>query len=431
MAAIPSTHEASALPQAARAATEITASVRPTALWPVVAIFGLSLLLSLALFVARPIANGHEYQLAVRVTALLAVTWGVGTFRTRWLRAPGFLGLIFAAGVYCMVSRPLGIQKDSEIVAAYGSAFDALDAGKNPYDSGSIIHFDEHGEHKLGNFNYPPAELVPYYAVYRLVGRWDHRVLTATLLMLQLAACALLGSTFRAAPRGVTLAFAPLLLGFELHTNVALTLLAVALILRLICRPVEAGLPRREGLLALAFGVALLTKFMIIPLFATYVVQRLPERPWRALRECLPPLAHAALALLVAALLMLPFGVAKVLRETLLFNLVLSERAKLTTFYPNVLSGTLTWLGLPGAFPVLAVLLLGAAVLWCRRLPLLHALLLTGAAFLLVSPTPEPQYVPVMVYLALCAALEVESARAGERAETVDEGLRAIEPQGH
>jgi hypothetical protein len=375
--------------------------------------FGLSLALSVALYVFRPISNGHQYQLAVRVTALLTLTWGICTFRARWLREPRFLGLMFALGLYCAVSRPLTIKKDSEIVAAYGSAFAALDAGKNPYDSGTIVHFDERGEHKLGNFNYPPAELVPYYAVAKLWGHWDHRVLTAVLLAVQALACALLWSTFRnmtpSLGSNVALAFAPLLICFELHTNVALTLLAVALVMHLIYRPVHAGRRRSEWAPMLTFGVALLTKFLIIPLFATYVLHRLPRRGWRswpAWRACSVSLAGAAAALLLALALMLPFGIGNVLRETLLFNLVLSERAKLTTFYPNVLSGTLTWLGVPGTFPALAVLLLGAAILWSRRLPLAHALLFTGTAFLLVSPTPEPQYVPVMVYLALCAALQ-------------------------
>jgi hypothetical protein len=80
--------------------------------------------------------------------------------------------VIFAISVYCMVSRPLTIKADSEIVAAYGSAFAALDAGKNPYDSGTIVHFAERGERELGNFNYPPLELVPYHAVAKLVGSW-------------------------------------------------------------------------------------------------------------------------------------------------------------------------------------------------------------------------------------------------------------------
>jgi hypothetical protein len=403
-------------------------------LWPAAAMFGLSLAVSVALYVFRPISNGHQYQLAVRVTALLALIWGISTFRARWLGEPRFLGLVFALGLYCAVSRPLTIKQDSEIVAAYGSAFAALDAGKNPYDSGTIVHFDEHGEHKLGNFNYPPVEIVPYYAVAKLWGRWDHRVLTWVLIAVQALACALLWSTFRERVRGapsVVLAFAPLLICFELHTNVALSLLAVALVMRLILRPVHAGQRRNEWTPMLTFGVALLTKFLIIPLFATYVLHRLPRRGWRswaAWRACSVPIAGTAAALLVALGLMLPFGVGNVLRETLLFNLVLSERAKLTTFYPNVLSGTLTWLGVPGAFPALAVLLLGAAILWSRRLPLAHALPFTGAAFLLVSPTPEPQYIPVIVYLALCAALHggVPARASVERAS--GEGAAARRP---
>jgi hypothetical protein len=369
--------------------------------------FGISLALSLALYIVRPIESGHEYQLGVRLIVLLSSIWGVCTFRARWLGERWFLGLALAIGVYCAVSRPLTIKKDSEIVAAYASAFAALDAGKNPYDSGTIVHFAEHGAHELGNFNYPPVELVPYYAVAKLVGRWDHRVLTATLLILQISACALLAATFHGA-RSVVLAFAPLLVCFELYTNGALTLLAVALAMYLIHRPAANGRSSNEKLLMLVFGVSLLTKFMIIPLFAAYVVQRLPSRPWRAWRACLPPLAGAGAAVFVALALMLPFGLNNVLRETLLFNLVLGERARLTTFYPNALSGTLTWLGVPGAFPVLAVLLLGAAILWSRRLPLMHALFFSGAVFLLVSPTPELQYIPVMVYLALCAALQTD-----------------------
>jgi hypothetical protein len=361
--------------------------------------FGASLLASALLFAFQPIAGGHQYQLGVRVTGLLTLIWYVSAYRAHWLRQRWFLGLVFAAGVYVAVQRPLTIRADSEIVAAYRSAFAALDAGQSPYSSGSVVHFDEHGEHKLGNFNYPPVELVPYYAVSKLVGRWDHRVLTATLVVLQLAACLLLRATFPRAEARVLLAFAPLLVCFELHTNVALTLLGVALVMYSCLSP-GAGRARREAWLWPGFGVALLTKFFVIPLFAAFALRRLSWRSWRA---ALVGVAGPSLSIAVALTLMLPFGVGDVLRETLLFNLVLSERAKLTTFYPNVLSGTLSWLGVPGVFPFLAVALLGAAVLWSRRLPLLEAAFFVSSVFLLVSPTPEPQYIPVMLYLALCA----------------------------
>jgi hypothetical protein len=379
-----------------------------TGVWLIGSMFALSLLASLLLFAFKPIESGHQYQLGVRVTGLLALIWYIGTFRAHWLRERWFLGLVLVAGLYVAIQRPLTIRADSEIVAAYGSAFAALDAGQNPYTSRSVVHFDEQGRHELGNFNYPPVELVSYYGVSKLVGRWDHRVLTGVLLVLQVTTCGLLYLTFPSAGAGTILAFAPLVACFELHTNVALTLLGVAIVMYILCKPGRASPLWRYVALMGWFGVALLTKFLVIPLFAAYAVRRLSFRSWRAL---VASMSGPGLALGVATLLMLPFGVVNVLRETLLFNLVLSERAKLTTFYPNVLSGTLSWVGAPGAFPVLAVLLLGGAVLWSRRLPLLPAMFFTACVFLLVSPTPEPQYVPVMLYLALCAHLPAVTRR--------------------
>jgi hypothetical protein len=129
MALLPEQPEAHGL-----AATDLARALRTaraSALGPMPMMLGASVLLSRALFVVRRIANGHEYQLGVRLTVLLSMIWGACTFRARWLRAPRFLAVISAIGVDCMVSRPLTIKADSEIVAAYGSAFAALDAGKN------------------------------------------------------------------------------------------------------------------------------------------------------------------------------------------------------------------------------------------------------------------------------------------------------------
>jgi hypothetical protein len=365
-------------------------------------LFGLSLLASAALYVAKPLPDGHAYQIGLRVTAILTAIWYASRYKASWLQQPRVLALIFCASFYFVIERPLTVKPSSEIIAAYTSAFAALDAGANPYTCGCIVHFDSQGQTRLGNFNYPPLELLPYYGVAKLLGRWDHRVLTGTLLLLHLLSCSLLFATFRRTRFRTIAAFVPLIACFELYTNVALTLLSVALIVWVICSGrVRSGAARELGL-GVLFGVGLLTKFLIIPLFATYVWQRLALRPWRAL-------ASSALRLLgpvlVAALLMSPYGIANVFRETILFNLVLRERAQLTTFYPNVLSGMLEWMGFGEAFPFLAVLLLGGAILATRRLRLLNAMLINGSVFLLVSPTPEPQYLPVMMYIALASVL--------------------------
>jgi hypothetical protein len=108
---------------------------------------------------------------------------------------------------------------------------------------------------------------------------------------------------------------------------------------------------------------------------------------------------------------MAPFGVAAVFRNTILFNLVLKERAILTTFYPNVLSGPLEWLGLGRVYPVAAVIILGLSILAAPKLRLFTAMLTAGTAFLLVAATPEPQFLPAVLFLvvtARCLAIEEE-----------------------
>jgi len=113
--------------------------------------------------------------------------------------------------------------------------------------------------------------------------------------------------------------------------------------------------------------------------------------------------------ILVALVVMSPFGPVNVFRQTVLFNLVLSDRAPRTTFYPNVLSGVMTWVGAPGAYSVLAVLVLALGVLVAPWMRLLPAMLCGASVLLVVSPTPEPQYVPVIVYLAFAAVFERRS----------------------
>jgi hypothetical protein len=163
------------------------------------------------------------------------------------------------------------------------------------------------------------------------------------------------------------------------------------------------------------FGVGLLTKFVVIPLFAVWWWWTTVARVRAAPRSPLVPrgraLAAAAAADLlvpvgIALMLCLPFGLTSVLRSTLLFNVQLDQRAKLTTYYPNVVSGLLSWAGLARIFPVLAVGMLTIAVLLAPRSRILTAMLLATTVFLLVSPTPEPQYLPVVLLLFLGALLE-------------------------
>ncbi len=110
-------------------------------------------------------------------------------------------------------------------------------------------------------------------------------------------------------------------------------------------------------------------------------------------------------SLATAVLVMAPFGVVNVLKNTLLFNVVLENRAALTTFYPNVLSGPLAGSGLQAYYPIAAVAILGLAVLAAPKLSPFTAMVTATCAFLIVAPTPEPQFLPPLLFLVAVARL--------------------------
>jgi hypothetical protein len=104
-----------------------------------------------------------------------------------------------------------------------------------------------------------------------------------------------------------------------------------------------------------------------------------------------------------------------VLKNTVLFNIVLKDRAALTTFYPNVLSGPLAWIGGGVLFPYAAFVILLLAVLAAPKLPPLTAMTVAGFVFMLLATTPEAQFLPALLVIAVVAqGLAVEDgARTG------------------
>lgn len=362
------------------------------------AALGLAVAVALALAVLKPVPHGHRYDLALQLTVGLSLIALFAKAPARLAFGRGLLAAVFVAGIGLGVFNLLSIDRGSEIVGHYRTAFEALDAGRNPYAAGTIFHRGEDGAPVYGNFNYPPAELVPYYLAYRITGRWDASVLTGAIVLMNALGSVLLALTFPAVPAAKLAAFFPLFILGEIRTTASLAFLAVAVLVGLMVR--EERKPSRTGpiFIALAFGIGAAAKFLVWPLMGAYYWKALVRGdPGRRGRVA----ACGALALGTTALIMAPFGIGTVLKSVLFFNLGLRERAEMTTFYPNVVSGPLEALGLGAIYPFAAVALAGAAVLAAPRLRLFPALLLAAFAFLLAAPTPEPQFLPAVLYVAV------------------------------
>jgi hypothetical protein len=366
------------------------------------AALALCIVISVVLWIVRPLSHGQRYDLSLKLSLSLAVIWLLYKAGLSLIFRRGVLLVAFLVGLGLGVGSLATINPDSEIVHEYGTVFQAIDNGQNPYTSGTIFHRDELSRPAYGNFNYPPFEIYPYYLAYRLTGIWNSTVLTGVILILHALCCLLLFVTFPGIKPGCLAPFFPLFLFAEIKANPSMTFLVTALILWAIQKNTEKPPSWHRYLIAVLFGVGLMTKFLIIPFMAAYYWNAFDSKNPRSLLRIA---ADSAVAIGTAVLIMAPFGVAAVFKNTVLFNLILKDRAALTTFYPNVVSGPLSWLGLSGLYPVAAVVILGLSVLAAPKLDRFSAMLLAGFTFLFVAATPEPQYLAIFLYLVIAGRL--------------------------
>ncbi|MGA2362548.1 MAG: hypothetical protein ABSG73_08795 [Candidatus Aminicenantales bacterium] len=358
------------------------------------------ILTSVVMAVFKPVPHGYRYSYAVVLSLALGAIWLLSRARPDLVLGKAFLTAVFITGLFFMGSECLLVRNKPrpEIVEYYKSVFQALEAGQNPYTCGTIFHRTEFLKPVYGNFNYPPLEIYPYYLAYRLAGTWTSSVMAAVNIVLQSLACLVLLWTFPEVKRKYLLPFFPLFIFLEIHLDIALTLLVTALILRVVVRDRERPRPAARYLIAALFGAGLMTKFLIMPLMAAYYGHQVD---WKKPKTLGRIAVDVSIALGVALLIMAPFGVAAVFRNTIAFNLILKDRAVLTTFFPNVLSGPFSWAGLEGLYPFAAVIILALSVLAAPRLRLFPALLAVASTFLFVAPVPERQYIPVVLYIVI------------------------------
>ena len=358
--------------------------------------------ISAVMWVLKPIPHGYRYDLAFVLSVSLAV---IGLM---FGASPGLMFKKVTLAVVLVLGLALGLRTlakpdfNLEIVRHYESVFKAIDSGGNPYTSGTIFHMGEGGQTVYGNFNYPPVEIYPYYLAYRIAGTWNSVVFTATVLLLNALCCLVFVLMFPRIRWPYLIPYFLVFLFLEVKTNPAMAFLVTALILLLVRLDARRPRPAYRYFIAVLFGVGLATKFFVIPLMAAYYWHKFDLKKLRSLALVVP---DVAMAMATTVLIMLPYGVAAVFKNTILFNLVLKDRAVLTTFYPNVLSGLFTWLNLSDLYPAAAILILGLSILVAPKLNVYSAMLAATLTFLLVAPTPRAQFVPVVIYLALTGIL--------------------------
>jgi hypothetical protein len=396
-------------PQAPAVPTSAVSKRPGPARYFVPAALGFCLSFSIVLAIVKPIPHGHRYELGVLLYASLAAIWFLYAVRPEWVFRKSLLTVVLVIGVAFGALGLARMDPHPEIVPVYDSVFQAFENGQNPYTSGTIFHWAEFRKVVYGNFNYPPMEIYPYYAVWLIAGRWNLAVLTVTILLIQAIACFVLVRTFPKIKLAYLWPFFPLFVCGEFRTNSAMTFLMAALILWAIKKERDRPGKGLRYLVAVLFGIGLTTKFLIIPFFAAYYWNKFDRK---RLRSLLDIAVEAGIGLGTALLIIAPYGVKAVVKSTILFNLILKDRATQTTFFPNVLSGSLSWAGLSGIYPYVALALFGAAILVAPRLNVFSAMLASTFVFLFVAPTPRSQFLSTVIYLAV-AGIYMNAERQG------------------
>ncbi len=373
------------------------------------AVLAICLLFSIVMAIRKPIPHGHQYELAVFLYANLIFVWFLYAVRPAWIFRKALLIGILAIGLVFGAWGLARMDPHPEVVSVYGSVFEALKNGQNPYTCGTIFHWAEFRRVVYGNFNYMPMEIYPYYAARLIAGRWNLAVLTIAILLFQAIACLVLVRTFPKIRLAYLWPLFPLFIFGEFRTNSAVTLLMAALILWAIKK--ERDMPGKgyRYLVAVLFGIGLTTKFLIIPFFAAYYWNKFDAKRLRSLFDIA---VEAGIGLATALLIIVPYGVKAVVKSTVLFNLVLKDRDAETTFFPNVLSGAFSWAGLSAWYPYIALAVFAAAILVAPRLNVFSAMLAATFAFLIASPTPRSQFLSTVIYLAV-AGIYMNAERMG------------------
>jgi hypothetical protein len=187
--------------------------------------------LSLVMLALKPVAGGRHYEYAALLAASLVLIVALYGARPRTFFGTRSLVFIMACGLALGTVNVIVLNPDSEVVNTYRTVFEAMESGRNPYTCGTIYHDIETVGPVLGNFNYPPLEIYPYYWAYRVAGTWNLTVLTVTMVIIQGLCGLVLVLTFPRLGLVRLLPFMPMLLLGEIKTTAAMTLLVTALVL--------------------------------------------------------------------------------------------------------------------------------------------------------------------------------------------------------
>ncbi|MFQ5819967.1 MAG: hypothetical protein ACE5I5_08285 [Candidatus Heimdallarchaeota archaeon] len=346
------------------------------------------IILNLIIIILEPVPEAVYYLGSVIILpVVLFVIW-----TSRWISATDFFyNKLFRLWVVPFIISAIFLTAlvdwDAELVHVYRSLFSALSNGQNPYLDPVIHHRLADGSVTYSRFNYPPGEIPLYLLVYTLLNEWNYGVIIFANLLFNVVVALVFIIKTPDLDWDAKLPYVILLIVSNLHNSVSTTFLSIMMAsILLLDMNVNPTIVKRIGLI-LAISLGLLAKFFMIPFAAIYFWDRIVEtREWSYFID-------AAVILSIVLLIIWPFGWFNVVQSSVLFNLDLSIRAEVTTYFFNPISSLFYFLDIKILYAPFVIILFLTAIIATRHLSLLNRVVLVLAFCLLLFPTPENQFV--------------------------------------
>jgi len=152
--------------------------------------------------------------------------------------------------------------------------------------------------------------------------------------------------------------------------------------------------------LVLIMGVGTVAKFFMLPFIFLYFWNTIIEK------KSYSYIADLIGVGIVFLLFTIPFGVYNVIYSTIIFNLNLSQRAQVTTYYLNIVSGFCYYTHLQILYGVIAVSLFFLSVVLTKNIPFHKRILYVSLIALIIFPTPEDQFIGSVFGLLVISKLD-------------------------
>ena len=323
---------------------------------------------------------------------------------SRWVNAEDFffnklIPLWTVPFILIAIYSLLNSDWNQELTYTYQTLFGALNNGLNPYVNNVIYHRLADGSVVYSTFNYLPGEIYPYYIAYLVFGTWNFGVMLLVNLFINLIISYIFIYQIPDVSISTKILYSLLLiLTSATHSASLVFLLIMSSGLILLERKDDFSYKYRI-ILILLMGLGTVAKFFMLPfIFVYFWLNIIEKKYWSYIFD----LAGTSIVFL---LFTIPFGIWNVLYDAVFFNLNLTARAQVTTYYFNILSGLCYFTNTKFLYgPLVIVLFLGSVIL-TKKISFQKRILYISLICLLLFPTPEDQFLGCIFGLLLLSKL--------------------------